>query len=115
MLDLVLKVRQNVLNEISITFEEALKLTTAPPLVIPYLAAAANEVRAKFAGNAVESCALSNIKSGNCSENCKFCAQSGHYRTDAPVYPQITADEILSQAKEAEAMGATEFCLVTSG
>ncbi|MBI3315937.1 MAG: biotin synthase BioB [Candidatus Omnitrophica bacterium] len=115
MLDLILKVRENVLNEIPITFEEALRLTTAGPLDIPYLAAAANEVRAKFAGNSVESCALSNIKSGNCSEDCKFCAQSGHYRTDAPVYSQISVEEIVAQAKEAEAMGATEFCLVSSG
>src|SRR3989338_2462701 len=115
MLDFLLKVRSHVLEGNPLSFEDAFRLTDTPELLVPYLAAIANEVRQKYAGNEIESCALSNIKSGNCSEDCKFCAQSGHYRTDSPVYPQITADEILSQAKEAEAMGATEFCLVTSG
>ncbi|MBI3252679.1 MAG: biotin synthase BioB [Candidatus Omnitrophica bacterium] len=115
MLPLILRVREAVLNEEPIAYEDALSLADIPSVHIPYLAAVANEVREKFAGNLIESCALSNIKSGNCSEDCKFCAQSGHYKTDSPVYPQITIDEIMEQAKAAEAMGATEFCMVSSG
>ncbi len=114
-LDLILEVRREVLSDIPISYEEALALTDTPGSFIPYLAAAANEVREKFVGNLIESCALSNIKSGNCSEDCKFCAQSGHYKTDSPVYPQISVEEIVEQAKAAEAMGATEFCMVSSG
>ena len=38
-----------------------------------------------------------------------------NYKTDSPVYPQIGVEEIVSQAKQAEQMGATEFCLVSSG
>lgn len=113
--DLILKVRQEVLAERAISYEDALALTEASLVEIPYLAAVANEVRERFVGNEVESCALSNIKSGNCSEDCKFCAQSGHYRTDSPVYPQLSVAEIVEQAKAAEAMGATEFCMVSSG
>lgn len=115
MINFLLKVRSQVLDEKPLSREDALHLTETPGSLIPYLAALANEVRLKFAGNTVESCALSNIKSGNCSEDCKFCAQSGHYKTDAPVYPQISVEEIVSQAKSAEAMGATEFCMVSSG
>jgi len=115
MISLILKVREKVLEGQAITYEEAIKLTETVPVEIPYLAAVANQVREKFVGNRIESCALCNIKSGACSENCKFCAQSGHYKTDSPVYQQISADEIVSQAKSAEAMGATEFCLVSSG
>jgi biotin synthase len=115
MLELILKVRHEVLEGGELSYEDGLALTEIPALAIPYLAAAANEVRQKFAGSTVESCALSNIKSGNCSEDCKFCAQSGHYKTDSPVYPQITVEEIMRQAKHAEAMGATEFCMVSSG
>jgi biotin synthase len=115
MLDLILKVRQEVLAGKPISYEDALNLTQTPHSLVPYLAAAANEVRLKFAGNTIESCALSNIKSGNCSEDCKFCAQSGHYKTDSPAYAQIGVEEIVSQAKAAEAMGATEFCMVSSG
>ena len=115
MLDLILRARQTVLDGGELSHEDALALTGIPDIEVPYLAAAGNEVRLKFAGNTVESCALSNIKSGNCSEDCKFCAQSAHYKTDSPVYPQISVDEIVRQAKAAEAMGATEFCMVSSG
>ncbi len=115
MLDLILKVRAEVLSERPVSYEEACALTETSELEIPYLAAVANEVREKFVGRSIESCALSNIKSGNCSEDCKFCAQSGHFKTDSPVYPQISVEEILEQAKAAEAMGASEFCMVSSG
>jgi biotin synthase len=115
MLELILNARRTVLEGGDLSREDAMSLADIPEVEIPYLAAAANEVRLKFAGNTIESCALSNIKSGNCSEDCKFCAQSAHYKTDSPVYPQISVDEIVSQAKAAEAMGATEFCMVSSG
>lgn len=115
MLELILKVRDEILSGKDISYEDALNLTQTAPVHVPYLAAAANEVRFKFAGNTIESCALSNIKSGNCSEDCKFCSQSGHYKTDSPAYAQISVEEIVEQAKAAEAMGATEFCMVSSG
>lgn len=115
MLELILKARKEILEDQALSYEDALSLTNIPFLEVPYLAAVANEVREKFVGNEIESCALSNIKSGNCSEDCKFCSQSGHYKTDSPVYPQITTEEIIEQAKAAEAMGATEFCMVSSG
>lgn len=114
-LDSILRARETVLSGRELSREDALHLAGTPDSLIPYLAATANEVRLRFAGNSVESCALSNIKSGNCSEDCKFCSQSGHYKTESPVYPQISVEEIVRQAKTAESSGATEFCLVTSG
>ena len=101
MLELILRLRREILEGGEISYENALALTRASHLEIPYLSAAANEIRGKFAGSKIESCALSNIKSGNCSEDCKFCAQSGHYKTDAPVYPQMPVEEIVEQAKAA--------------
>ena len=86
MLDHILKIRSQVLAGEAISLEDAFVLTEVPAIEIPYLAAVANEVRLCFAGNTIEACALSNIKSGNCSEDCKFCSQSGHYKTDSPVY-----------------------------
>ena len=115
MFELILKARETVLAGKELSYADALSLTQVPLSEVPYLAAAANEVRIHFCGNKIESCALSNIKSGNCSEDCKFCAQSGHYKTDSPAYPQISVDEIVEQAKAAEAMGASEFCMVSSG
>ena len=114
-LDLILRARHQVLSGEELSYDDAVALTQVSLIEIPSLAAAANEVRKKFTGDEIESCALSNIKSGNCSEDCKFCAQSAHYKTDSPVYPQISVEEIVEQAKAAEKMGASEFCMVSSG
>ncbi|HIJ78389.1 MAG: biotin synthase BioB [Desulfobulbaceae bacterium] len=66
-------------------------------------------------GTAFSFCSIINAKSGKCSENCRFCVQSAHYRTDAPVYPLKNKEEILAAAQEAKEIGASRFSLVTSG
>lgn len=113
--ELIWRVREEVLGGKDIAYDDALLLTELSNSEIPYLTALANEVRERFVGNTVESCALSNIKSGNCSEDCKFCSQSGHYKAESPVYGMISVDEMVRQAKIAEEAGATEFCMVQSG
>ena len=60
-------------------------------------------------------CAISNLSSGNCSEDCKFCSQSSHYKTNINRYKYKTIDEVIVEAKFAKKNGAVGFCLVTSG
>ena len=60
-------------------------------------------------------CAISNLSSGNCSEDCKFCTQSAHYKTQIHTYKQKSIDEVIKEAKIAKKNRATGFCLVTSG
>jgi len=60
-------------------------------------------------------CAISNISSGNCSEDCKFCTQSAHYNTNINTYKQKSIDEIVIEAKKAKQNKAVGFCLVTAG
>ncbi len=60
-------------------------------------------------------CSIINAKSGRCSEDCRFCAQSAHYQTEAPVYPLQGKAQILTAAREAQKIGASRFSLVTSG
>ena len=60
-------------------------------------------------------CAISNVSSGNCSEDCKFCTQSAHYKTDIPTYKEKSIDEVVKEAKLAKKNKAVGFCLVTSG
>jgi biotin synthase len=79
------------------------------------LMAYANRLRDHFKGETVSLCAIVNAKSGICPENCRFCAQSAHYHTDAPVYPLISSDEIVAGAREAYEGGARYFGIVTSG
>ena len=66
-------------------------------------------------GNRVSLCSIINAKSGKCSEDCRFCVQSSHYRTAAPVYPLKSAKEVVAAARAAKSAGATRFSLVTSG
>lgn len=68
-----------------------------------------------FYGNKVDLCTIMNVRSGCCSENCRFCAQSGHYHTAIESYRFIELDEIVRQAKENEREGADRFGLVTAG
>src|SRR5215212_5045772 len=80
------------------------------------LMARAKAVRETVHGNAVSLCGITNAKSGRCAEDCGFCSQSAHFEgTGAPEYPMISAREIADQAKAAEAAGAREFSVVTSG
>ena len=82
----------------------------------PYLVmAAAAEIRERFKGKEIILCGIINAKSGKCSENCFFCAQSGHYKTDSPVYSLKSAGEMIGAAREAARDGAEFFGIVTSG
>ena len=79
------------------------------------LLAMADKIRQKFNGNAVDFCAIINARSGHCQENCKFCAQSGWYHTGVKEYPLRSPEDLLREAKQAEAYGAERFGIVTSG
>lgn len=97
--------------------EEAIALTQIEGQDnILLLCEAADQVRQACCGNTVDLCSIVNIKSGNCSENCGFCAQSAyHPGKDSPIYGLKTQAEILAQAKAAAAAGARRFCLVSQG
>jgi len=75
----------------------------------------ANEVRKKYIGTKLELCSILNARSGLCSEDCKFCAQSARHCTDVPTYPLKAKDEIVQAAQNAKAIGAEKFGIVTSG
>ncbi len=59
-------------------------------------------------------CAICNINSGTCNEDCKFCSQSVKYSADIERYKQKPLEQILHEARAVEASGALGFCLVTS-
>lgn len=73
------------------------------------------EKSSKYVKDEVEFCSLVNARSGKCSQNCKYCAQSSHYRTDIEEYPLISNEEVLKAANEAKENGVIRFAVVTSG
>ena len=60
-------------------------------------------------------CAINNILSGTCQEDCKFCTQSVRYHADIERYNYKKIDQIVSEAKLAKENGALGYCLVTAG
>ncbi len=60
-------------------------------------------------------CAINNILSGTCQEDCKFCTQSVRYHADIERYNYKKIDQIVSEAKLAKEHGALGYCLVTAG
>jgi len=60
-------------------------------------------------------CAINNILSGSCNEDCKFCSQSVRYKADIDRYTFKSIETILSEAKRAKSLGALGYCLVTAG
>ena len=69
----------------------------------------------KYVSDKVEFCSLINARNGKCSQNCKYCAQSSHYRTDIESYPLVEIDEVVKIAHEAKANHVSRFAIVTSG
>jgi biotin synthase len=76
---------------------------------------AADDIRRHFRGNHFDLCSIINAKSGNCSENCRFCAQSARHHTGIDAYQVIADDEALTQAKDNDSHGVRRISLVTSG
>lgn len=60
-------------------------------------------------------CSIINARSGHCSENCKWCAQSAHWKTGCETYGWVGSEACVKAAKEAEANGADRIGIVTSG
>lgn len=113
--DLINRLEEKVLAGQDITREEAGKLGELAGSDLYNLFAAASRIRNIRAGKKVDLCSIINAKSGRCSENCKFCAQSAHHRTGVDVYDLLDEEIILERALQMEAEGVQRFSLVTSG
>ncbi|GAM83321.1 hypothetical protein ANO11243_013080 [Dothideomycetidae sp. 11243] len=61
--------------------------------------------------SAVQMCTLMNIKTGGCSEDCSYCAQSSRYNTGLKATRMSPVDEVLEKARIARDNGSTRFCM----
>ncbi len=67
--------------------------------------------RTNFDPNQVQISTLLSIKTGACPEDCKYCPQSGHYKTDLERERLLEVEKVLKQAEAAKSKGATRFCM----
>lgn len=103
---------EKVLGGQQITKEEAMFLYGQPLAV---LCENADKIRRYFCENRFDICTIINAKSGSCSENCKFCAQSAHSDSCVNEYPLLSKEEIMAQAKLNYEQGVLRYSIVTSG
>ncbi len=75
----------------------------------------ARRVRRKYFRAELHLCAIVNAKSGACTEDCAFCAQSSRHKTHSPRHGFLEPEDIARQAGEMKARGATRFGIVASG
>lgn len=104
--------KQKIFDGEQITKQEAIELYEQP---LSELCRNADEIRRHFCSNGFDICTIINGKSGHCSENCRFCAQSSHNHTDAAEYPLLSTEEIVEQAKINDEQGVLRYSIVTSG
>ncbi len=104
--------KNKVLNRKQINKEEALKLINMP---LMELCQAGNEIRKYFCGKVFDICTIINGKSGRCSEDCKYCAQSAYYKTEVETYNLLDRKEIINEARYNENKGVLRYSIVTAG
>ena len=70
---------------------------------------------AKYTSNEVEFCSLISARTGKCSQDCRYCAQSSHHLTNIKTHPLVSVEEVRKAAEASKANKATRFAIVTSG
>lgn len=106
-------IKQKALEGIPSTVDEALELNLR--YTADELADAADEVRLKFCGDVIDTCSIVNARSGRCTEDCKWCAQSRYHSTGIDEYEFVPEAEAMHAARLNKEAGVRRYSLVTSG
>ncbi len=110
-----LHLAKTILSGVQPTENDFLALARTLPEHSLALCPGADLLRRHFFGNGIHLCAISNAKSGRCSENCAFCAQSASFPTASDCYPLLALDAMREQAELLSATPVHRYSYVTSG
>jgi biotin synthase len=109
---MIKQLKNKVLSGNYITREDALSLQGTE---LEVLCKAADELRIHFCGNGFDICTIINGKSGRCTEDCKYCAQSAHYPAEIEEYPLLDMDSLIEHAVYNYRKAILRYSVVTSG
>lgn len=79
--------------------------------ILDLLLQAQRQHRQYFEKNTIQLSTLLSIKTGACPEDCKYCSQSGHYKTAIEKEKLLELNTVIERAKQAKANGASRFCM----
>ncbi|MEI8106892.1 MAG: biotin synthase BioB [Verrucomicrobiota bacterium] len=91
------------------TFSELQSIYNRP--FFDLIQAGRNAYLEHWKNNEVQLCTLLSIKTGGCSEDCGYCAQSARYTTDVQAEALLETAAVLEVAQRARANGSTRFCM----
>lgn len=112
---MIARLKEKILRGEEISADEAYSLCDLLPDRRAELWAAAEEITEALCDRNFDSCSIINARSGKCSEDCKWCAQSAHHSTDIDTYPLVSREVCMSMADLNRSQGIKRFSLVTSG
>ncbi len=114
---LIVKLAERVLSQgqVAVSYEEACGLARLPESETLDLLACSHKITRAAKSRELILCSILNAKSGFCTEDCAFCAQSSHHRTNIPRYDLETEEAMVEAARVRHQAGATHYSMVTSG
>jgi biotin synthase len=110
---MVEELKLKVLNNVNLSFEDAIHLSRLENKDALYKAA--DEIREYFCGNRIDLCSITNAKSGQCPQDCQWCSQSAFNNADIEEYEIVDKEKAVNEAVENAAKGVSRHSLVTSG
>ncbi len=113
----IIELTEKIINDggDAVSYEDACELAQLPEKDTMDLLFCAHKIKKMREGKETILCSIINAKSGFCSEDCAFCSQSAHHRTEIKTYPLLDEEDIVKSAIELERGGATRYSMVTSG
>lgn len=112
-MNMIEKCLKKILKGEDLSFSEVQKLALESSSEDLYKGA--DSLRTRLHKNRLDLCSIVNAKSGRCSEDCKFCAQSIHYNAEVANYEQVDTGQAVLLARDNEEYGVERFSLVTAG
>ena len=95
-----------------LTLEQAHEFASLP---LQILSGLSQKVTESCVSDKFDTCSIVNAKSGRCTEDCKWCAQSSHFKTGAAQYSLMSEEELIDAARLSCSRGIGRFSIVTSG
>ncbi len=111
----IFEIADKIINNEDVDYEDKRLLFKVPNEHLLDLISAAHKIKLKFRGRAISTCSIISAKTGLCSEDCAFCAQSIRSKARIQKHLLLPPEEILNAAMDAEECGAERFSIVTSG